>query len=249
MTRYAKLLILAHVGLSLMFVAWSYGLYTQQLPWMRGQYPDREKAQIDELTEQVRNLVEARDRADARWFAASRAAVTLEGELPRRRNFHEAQLKIATTGTDPAGRPVDNPVKQLALLPNGLVNLTQAGQPVQIGGKPALSLAGFRAAIEKTLDEIRDTKQKINKVVADTTALTDEINGTKPPDQAVTAAEKGLRGQIKDAQQFTRNAVLEQEFLQSPVTNVTVELELLKRRQVALEARLKELAAAVFGGR
>src|SRR5262249_55222764 len=116
-----------------------------------------------------------------------------------------------------------------------------------IDGAPSLSFAGFKAAIEKQLDEIRQTRIKVTKTQQDTTTLTTEISGTKPVAEAITAVEKGLRGQLVEAEMLKSNAILEQNFLQSPITNDMVELDLLKRRQLALETRLKELAKVVMG--
>src|SRR5436309_2141524 len=55
-----------------------------------------------------------------------------------------------------------------------------------------------------------------------------------------------VRWQLADAQLVKKNAELEEAFLQSPLTNDKVELDVLKRRQVALQTRLKELMAAVM---
>ena len=86
----------------------------------------------------------------------------------------------------------------------------------------------------------------VNKTVADTTALTLEIAGTNPGEQAITAVEKGLRGQLIDAQALIKNLILEQEYLQTPLTNYRVDLELHKRRQATLEARLRELSTTAM---
>jgi hypothetical protein len=237
MNRLGKSLVLINAALSFMFVAWSFGLYTQQMPW---------ENEIKDLKEQIKGLIEARDRADARWHTASNRVRQLEDVMPKRQDYYANQLKIANTGLDSAGKKVEPPVSAPVVV-NGLVDFKAANRAAyQIDGKPALSFAGYKAAIEKQLDETRDTKQKINKVTADTTVLTTEVNGTKLATEAITRVEKGLRGQLTDAITLKKNAQLEQEFLQSPLTNDKVELELLKRRQLALEARLKELAVTVI---
>lgn len=238
MNRLGKSLILANSALSIMFVAWSVGLYSQQMPW--------ENQIKTELAPQIRGLVDARDRAEARWTTAYKRVTQLETEIPQRQAYYAEQLQIAATGLDAAGKKVETPIV-VPEVRDGLVVMKKEGRVgFMIDGKVSLSLAGFKTAIEKQLEEIRDTKQKINKVTADTTILTTEINGTKASADAITNAEKGLRGQLHDALQLKKNAQLEQEFLQSPLTNDKVELELLRRRLVALEARLKELTASVI---
>lgn len=248
-TRTARVLIFINLAMSLTFVAWSIGLYTQRLPWQTYTTSDGDKVtgRIEELTAQVKMLVEAREKADNRWTAATREVVRLEQQIPARRAFYAEQLNAANKGVNLAGAPVTPPVQQLVFR-DGVLDTAKAARPAyQIDGKPALSFAGFKAAIEKQLEEIRDTKMRINKVVADTTAVTDQINGTKPLDQAITNVEKGLRGQLHDAQALAANAILEQQFLQTPVTNFRVEIDVLRRRQATLEARLKELTQSAKG--
>jgi len=234
MTRYGKILVFLNLALSFFFVAWTLGLYSERPPW-KG--IEGERGRVDELSAVIKGLADARATADARWAKATNEVIRLELELPRRREFNAALLNAMNTGSGAA-------VPQLNIV-NGLVALTRNAPPVQIDGKPALSVKGFGESIVRQLDEIRDTKVKINKVVADTTELTDRLNGIKAAAEQVTAIDRGLRGELAAAEQLARDARAEQAFLQSPLTNYTVELEQLKRRQVALESRLRELTAAV----
>lgn len=238
MNRLGKNLVLINAALSIMFVGWSVGLFSQQVPW--------ESEIKNELAPQIKGLVEARDRGDARWHSAHNKVRELEKKIPDLRGYYAKEMKIANTGMDEAGKKVETAIVILEVQ-DSLVVRKDARNGYLIDGKTALSYAGYRSAIEKQLEETRDTKQKINKVTGDTTILTTEVNGTKPASEAITRIEKGLRGQLTDVLTLKKDAQLEQEFLQSPLTNDKVELELLKRRQVALESRLKELVASVMG--
>ncbi|MFL5330081.1 MAG: hypothetical protein ACJ8C4_14355 [Gemmataceae bacterium] len=248
MTRASKYLIFINLALSLIFVAWSIGLYTQRVPWTTmGAGDERVVGRIDELTAQIKSLTEARDRAEDRWFGATREVLRLTKDMRDRRRFYVEQMQMGQLGTNLAGQPVKPAVQQLQYDADRLLVLKDTGRPAyQIDGKDALSVAGYRAVIEQQLDEIRATKVKINKVVADTTVLTRQIAGTKPADQAITAVEKGLRGQILDTQTVINGEVLEQQYLQTPITNYTVDVEFMRRRQLTLESRLKELSASAM---
>jgi hypothetical protein len=235
MTRYGKILVFLNLALSFFFVAWTLGLYSERPPW-KG--VEGERGRVDELAAVIKGLADARATADARWAKATSEVIRLELDLPRRRAVNAALLNSLNTGAGAAAVP------QLDIV-NELVSLKRSDKPVLIDGKPAKSLLGYKNDIDKQLDEIRDTKDKINKVVADTTELTDRLNGIKAAAEQVTAIDRGLRGELAAAEQLTRDARAEQDFLQSPLTNYTVELEQLKRRQVALESRLRELTAAV----
>lgn len=244
MNRYAKILILLNVALSLTFVAWSLGLFMHAVPWTAiGAGDEKLVGRIDELKEQIRGLVEARDKAEERWFAATREVLRYTQDIRARRTFYDEQLKMARTGTNLAGQAAKPAVQQLQF-EGGMLVLKATGRPaVAIDGKDALSIAGYEAIIRQQLEDTRATKIRINKVVDDTTALTIEINGTKPAEQAITNAEKGLRGQLLDAQALINSLLLEQNYLQTPLINYRVDLELHRRRQAALEARLRELTA------
>lgn len=235
MTKYAKWMIIANFVLAFSFLTWSIGLYSQEMPW--------QNMIKDQLGPEIKSLTTARNLADQRWFDANKAVLAKEKDRPIRRAFYDEQWKIATTGMNNANQPVKVPVMQLEIK-DGLVVMTKDAdrKPVKLSDKSdARSRAGYETAIAKALADTRDTKQKINKVVEDTTVITQQIKGTKTVDEAITAVEKGLRVQITDAIQVWRNLQLEQDFLQTPLTNLKVDLEMLKTRLAALEARLKEL--------
>jgi len=239
MTKYAKWMVFANFVLAFSFLAWSIGLYSQEMPW-QGMIKDK-------LAPEIKNLTAARNLADQRWADANKAVMQKESERPKRLVYYEEQWKIATTGKNNAGESVTPPVQQLAFNERGLVELRVGAErkPQKLSdNSEARSRAGYETAIAKALDETRDVKQKINKVVQDTTVLTQQIKGTKVGEEAITAVERGLRSLVNDAIHLWRNIQLEQEFLQTPLTNVNVDLEMLKRRQSALEARLKELGGA-----
>lgn len=238
MTKYAKWMVMANFVLAISFLTWSLGLYSQEMPW-QGMIKDR-------FAPEIRNLIAARNAADERWFTAARRVVNQEVERPQRQAYYDEQLAIAMTGKNKAGQTVTPAIQQLEIR-DGLVvmNVGAARKPVMLSDKSeARSMAAYQTAINKALDDTRDTKQRINKVVDDTTIITQQIKGTKPIEEAITAVERGFRGQLIDAKQLVNNLKLEQEFLQTPLTNFKVDLEMLKRRLAALEARLKELGSS-----
>lgn len=246
MSRLGRILVFVNLALSLIFVAWSVGLYSQQVPWKTYRTSDGEtvRGRIDVLKEDVQHAVEARDRAEARYLLAHADLLRLDQELPKRRAFFDEQLKLATTGIGADGKPDPHPVRR-PKLEGELVGLDRTKWPVQqVGGKDALSYQGYRDALHKTSADLQFTVDETKKQVSRTTELTTEIEGTKPFADAYTAAEKGLRGQLRDARTLRRNALLEGQYLQTPITNYKVELELLQRRGEALEARLKEVGGS-----
>lgn len=250
MTRFGKYLVLFNLLLSMLFLAWSVGIYTQRLHWADGQTSDGEKitGRVTELTGEIRKLSEARDKADAKWFAAATALTKLEVERPQRRDFYNDMLQAAARGSDRSGRAVNPPVQDFRpeLEKNTLAFNKKTGRPaIQIDGKNALSAAGYKDAVTKQFQAIQAEQTRTENLIKQAAALSKKINGTKAPGEAITAVEKGLRGLIADQNWLKLAAQQEQQYLQTPLTNVTLELELLKRRQAALQTRLKELQGGV----
>lgn len=247
-TKLGKYLVFINLALSIIFLGWAIGVYTQRMPWgpvtLDG---EQVKGRVAELGDQIRQLEAARDSADARWYAATSRLINVESERPKRNDYYNEQIKIITVGKDLRDQPIGPAVQQLALpdFKDGKLVTRKSGRPpVQIDGKNALSVAGYNQEIEKKLKEIQGDQNKIKELVGQAEQLTLEINGEKPRDQAITAKDKGLRGQLDDQVWLKRAAQLEEQFLLTPLTNFQVETELLKKRQTALQARLKELTSA-----
>jgi len=241
-TRLGKTLIFVNLGLSILFLGWAVGIYTQRLPWAPMTIDGEQvKGRVAELREQIQRLEAARDTADTRWNAATAQLIKLEIERPTRQNYYAEQMKIMTTGADNRNQRIEPALQQLDMA-NGVVQMKKTGRPaVQIDGKNALSVKGYTDTIDRQLKEHLDEQKKINGLVDEAKRLTLVINGTKPPAEAITAEEKGLRGQLADQQWLKRSLQLEEQYLLTPLTNYQVETELLKKRQAALQERLKEL--------
>src|SRR5262249_51631142 len=109
---------------------------------------------------------------------------------------------------------------------------------------PALSEAGYRQAIQDTLQKIQQAQAEVQQLSEEEKKLTLQVTGTKPPGLGVTAEEKGLRVQLAELNGLIANVRLEQQYLRSPLTYFTLQTEQLRRRQAALAARVDELGKA-----
>src|SRR4051794_33026683 len=201
MTRLGKILVFVNLVFSFVFVAWSVGLYTQRVPWQSYTTSDGEKVRgrIEILTEEIKDAVDARDKAEARYATANGDVLALEADIPRRRDFQKEQFKILMTGMDNAGKSVPTPART-PLVQNGLLALDRTKWAAfKIDDKDALSFAGYQLRLKQTADEMQDVINKTKARVNETTRITLEVSGTKPYEEAVTRVEKGLRGQLRDA--------------------------------------------------
>jgi hypothetical protein len=243
MTRIGKVLIFINLALSVGFLAWTVGLVTNRIYWNTPPADGGEKVvgQVDQLKARIKDLVEARSGtdgnggADLRWYYNTQRLHAVEAERPRRQAYYREQLKIVQTGTDLAGKPVEPPVQQLAFAPDGRLNWSKkTGQPpVRIDGQPALSVQGYERKTKATLEEMNDDQKTVAETVKKIAGLTQQLN-----------ASRGLRERLAEQEDLARNTKAEIAYLQTPLTTYTVETQLLKRRQNALEGRLRELAAA-----
>jgi hypothetical protein len=251
MTKIGKWLVFINVSLSLVFLAWAIGLYTNQVNWNTPPSDGGQRVQgmVDELKAEITQLQAARDSAEERWHTGSVLVRALENERPQRNALYASALRSVQQGDVAQIRP---PVRQVQIAPNGAVDLRIANwPPYQIDGQPALSLTGYRAALQERHAQIDDTHKQVTAVIGETERLTRQINGIDPPGggERVTAEQKGLRLVLAKEQDVASHLRLEQEFLRSPITNFMIDTQLLQKRKAALTGRLGELGKTTALGR
>jgi len=251
MTKLGKWLVFINLTLSLIFLAWAVGIYTNQVHWNTPPSEGGQRVQglIEELNGEIKQLVDARTSADERWHTAGVLVRALEDERPRRNAFYATALRSVRQGDVPQIQP---PVRQLVVAPNGAVDVRIANwPPFQIDGQPALSVAGYNNALKERAAQIDDTHKQVTAIIGETEKLTRQINGVDPPGggERVTAEQKGLRVVLATEQDVAARLRLEQEYLRSPITNFMIDNQLLQKRFTALKARLGEMGTSAELGR
>lgn len=251
MTKLGKWLVFINFTLSLTFLAWAIGLYTNQVNWNTPPSDGGQRIQgmVDELTGEIKQLGEAQKSAEDRWHSAGALVRALETERPQRNAYYAALLRSAVHGDVAQIKP---PVQQLEIAPNGGVVLKLNGRPpYTIDGQPALSAQGYRDLIKERTAQIDDTQKQVTAIIAETEKLTRQINGVDPPGggERLTAEQKGLRMVLATEQEVAHKLRLEQEYLRSPITNFMIDTQLLQKRKAALNARLGEVGTSADLGR
>jgi hypothetical protein len=250
-TKLGKWLVFINLTLSLIFLAWAIGLYTNEIHWNTPPSDGGQKIQgmVDELKAEITQLAAARDSAEERWHSSTALVRALETERPQRNAYYATLLRSAKLGDVPQIRP---PVQQLEIAPNGGVVLKLNGRPpVLIDGQPALSVAGYNAAHKERAAQIDDLHKQVTAIIGETEKLTRQINGVDPPGggERVTAEQKGLRVVLATEQETAHKLRLEQEYLRSPITNFMIDTHLLQKRYTALKDRLGEVGSPAELGR
>jgi hypothetical protein len=248
MTIWGKRLVFLNLVLSLLFVAWAIGLATNQIPWHTPAATDGVKVQgmVAAAQDEIKRLTAARDAADARWQDGYAELQAVEALRPYNLKYYGDMLTSARQGGVTGISP---PVQKLQFEPGHTLVIPRpqqrTGRPAeQIDGQNALPVAGYIKAIADALAAILKAQAEEKQLVAETEALTKQVNGTKPRAEAVTAEEKGLRVLLSEQEELAHHLRLEQEYLQSPLTYLLLQKEQLQQRQAALAARLNELKAA-----
>ncbi|HTK78088.1 MAG TPA: hypothetical protein VL371_22670 [Gemmataceae bacterium] len=250
-TKLGKWLVFINLTLSLIFLAWAIGLYTNQVHWNTPPSDGGQKIQgmIEELNGEIKQLAAARDAAEDRWNSGTALVRALETERPQRNLYYATLLRSARLGDVPQIRP---PVQQLEIAPNGGVVLKLNGRPPYlIDGQPALSVAGYNNAHKERAAQIDEAHKQVTAIIGETEKLTRQINGVDPPGggERVTAEQKGLRVVLATEQGVASKLRLEQEYLRSPITNFMIDTQLLQKRSTALKNRLGEVGSPAELGR
>src|SRR5437016_7475397 len=97
MTKLGKWLVFINVTLSLIFLAWAVGLYTNQVHWNTPPSDGGQRVQgmVDELKAEITQLAEAQKSAEERWHKGGELVRSLENERPRRLEYYATLLRSA----------------------------------------------------------------------------------------------------------------------------------------------------------
>ncbi len=230
MTRVGKIFLFVNLALSLVFATWGFGIYSNYINWTDKKIGDRE-GEFTKRADAIKRVMEARGRAETSWNSflnPPQGLLAVEASRPKLQARYNELLENLRAGPVQAlvyengalvkkyGYPVLGPV------------LNTAKQPVQ-GLKSLQALDGDYRQKQKAIQDVTDA---IEKQVELEKQLTEEIGDGQ---------EKGLRADLAAVQLAEKRSLDEQEFLKPLLYNRQVEVQLLQRRQQALEARVKEL--------
>lgn len=246
MTQTAKTLVFANLVLSVVFLAWAVGLFTNEVPWHTPPAGDGPKVEgmVAQLQARIKTLTDARDPADQRW---GETYVQVQGGERLRADAHKYYADLLRSIRTGDVADIKPPVQELAFNGPALDIRKRNGRPpVTINGENALSITGYHARIQQTIKDYQTAQATIDQLGKETKALTEQINGVpaaKP--LAPTLAEKGLRVQIREQQELVKGLQLEEQYLRSPLTYYTLQREQLRQRQAALAGRIGELKPSI----
>jgi chromosome segregation ATPase len=194
---------------------------------------------VNELGAQIKDLVATRDRAESRWRTEYDDLAKVQKTRVQWRDWYADQLKILEDGSDRQNQAA----KVRALTYDKDKNLMMDGQEVlKILDKEAEPINQYVKKIEDLYKEIKTVQDEILDLLKKEEELGIEINGKE-------GVRLGLRHDLDVAEKALKNALDEQNQLAAEVYTARANAELLKKRRLALETRLKELqgVAAALG--
>jgi hypothetical protein len=247
---FSKFLVWANLVLSLVFLGWAIGLYTQRLDWaphkelITGKV-DEKSGRLYAMHEEIEELVKNRDLAEQRWQKDAHDLPALEGKRLEHKQFYEDQLLLAQHGKDsksqtPKDRPVvaelvPDPDAPAQGLPDGTYVIDPKKlKPIKSRDQDVKSIAEYDELYRKLRKEIDDLQVEIDKLVEENTRLTKLIAG----DPGKTMGERAkLDAKLNYKKLFDDEMLI----LRPLLVTQRINIEQQKQRLAALEARLKEL--------
>jgi hypothetical protein len=238
MSTLGKILVIVHAALALAVLTWALGVYTHRIQWNNppagATEPEgifaKQKARAEEFNVGV-------DRAYTRWSGNLAQVQALDLERYPRRSFYGSQIHLAETGTI-NGKSVANPVQELVNAGNGFLNLQPTGRkPFEVRpGVPALAAVQYQQLMNRLVEDIKASQTRNAEAIAEREKLNREIIGTTNG-----MVVKGLRRRLDEQILINDQALAEDQYVATFVTNREAEFGLLKKRRDALTARMGEL--------
>jgi hypothetical protein len=252
MTAFGKLLVFVQFILSIVFLTWAIGLYSQRIDWAPGKTllgdPIPEvKGRVGELADEIKTFVGdakdkdgSRDKAELRWQTAYQGLADATKSREEYQRWYKDQLSLAQRGEDTLGRrPADAPVRHLVYNPNGTLKMDpdlKVRPAVQSFGAPVKSVEDYYKESDQLQKDVEKAQEKLYETVVEAEKITREIVGSP--------TNYGLRRNLRDEEAYYRNALEEQRYLEPVYNGRTAEFEVVKKRNAQLERRKQELSAA-----
>lgn len=243
MTRFGKLLIFLNLFLSITFAGWAAGVYTQRIDWapartLAGETIADRPGRVKELDDKIKALVELRDLAETRWQASHANVASEEQHRSMYQDWYAQELTIERTGLDGDAKPVEFPVRVLVHDKNtgdlDMAPVKDKAGAVDVNGEPLKSIEYYDERYKELKKKIDDLQKQYAQKVQEAEEQAVAINGI--PDKLF-----GLRDRVRQLNVYLHNANDERAYLQPLYDSTTAELNTMRKRNLALKTRLKEL--------
>ena len=229
-TTFGKVFVFINVVVALGLLAATAVLIKERLQWNP---PEKQTKGgiVSEYAEQIKNLAEARDRAEAKWRTANKAMIEAEELRPVNQYFYEDQLLIARTGRNKKNQQVNPPV----VVFSQPVNFKRETlPPVQVRGQNARELVFYTETISARQKQIYGQQLEVKRLQEEYERLDRELDRED-------LANKGVYLMQRIQRDAKERAISEQDFIKPALANRYSELVLALKREQILSKRKAEL--------
>ncbi|MGH9676701.1 MAG: hypothetical protein ACRD36_06330 [Candidatus Acidiferrum sp.] len=241
MTNVGKALVVSNLALSILLASWAQAIYSSRIDWSNEAGKNgAADGRLRELTNRITELNNALIPAATSWNASRATLVTLEERRTKDRLFYESELAWLYNG---AAR--DNPARAIKLekKEGGKSTLALLGRDDRMEmvpardalNQPLLSWSIYRRAQDAAMQSLDEKSKALTTAIQRDDELTAILIGD--PDKGI----KGLQHRLVDEREKLANVLKEQEFVRPLLVNAAVDAEIIMRRGLALDKRVKEL--------
>src|SRR5262245_52264491 len=171
-TTFGKVFVLINVVVALGLLAATAVLIKERLQW--NSQPEKQvKGIVDQYRDQIKDLADARDRAEAKWRTANTALIDAETRRPVNQQWYDEQIIIARGGKGRNNQPVNPPVVVFAQP----LNFNRQNQPpLQVRGQNARDLEYYIQTIKARRSEIKTQQDVVANLQTQYEALGRELD-------------------------------------------------------------------------
>jgi hypothetical protein len=235
MNTLGKLFVIATFSMSLLFLALAIGVYSNHIQWTK-ETQAAQKSILEKTQAKINEMAYSRERATARYRTAYESLVRIEALRAQRKAFYDVKFEILKSGKDAKGQPVPNPVQELEMDKDGVVEMKPIGAPstiIQIRGTPLLPLDAAENKLAALNKQILAEQEQITALQNQLKKLTTDMQGG--PNEPGLIKEQEIQVDAK------KRVIDEQENLKPILANRYGEAVLLLKREAALRKRLELL--------
>jgi hypothetical protein len=236
MTFFGKLLVLATVLGSFVFLGLAAGVYLNSPNWgwdpkeARKEFGTVIPSEIDKRKPIISELAQARGRAKAALADAKASLAKVEADIPKLQLQYSDELTRIRSG---AGMTQ----KQLLDAKPWLFDV-KTKKPLFQFGDIEKSYLEYSRQLTKLLDESKKKQEEVETVIKEEKDLTEQLNGKM---NAMGKREKGLYALAGLEEETRKRAEEELEELRPAYYEELALSQLLQKRQASLKSRVEEL--------
>jgi len=238
MTFIGKLFVMINLAISLLMAVAAFGLYAGGIDWTdRAAQGSQPAGKMLVLRKEIDEVMVQLPIAETSWLSARTTLLNTEDVRRKGRAEFDKEMARATTGKDEVKKLKRGITLEEFLDPKN--ELTRMEDAEDFAAQKLKTREVYDAQLKDHQAKNIKVREDLEKKVKEDDELTRKLAGDKEtdPDPRI----RGLRRQLVEERTKREGIVDEQGITESIQVNVAVESELILKRLVALDERIREL--------